>query len=687
MKLVVLGLSLGSSWGNGHATTFRALLKAFAARGHEITFLEREMPWYAGAHRDLVDADYCKLAYYRTLGELEAWSEAIERADAVIVGSYVPDGVQVGRFVQRVAKGVTAFYDIDTPVTLAKLARGDHEYLSPGIIPDYDVYLSFTGGPTLDRLEQAFGSPMARALYCSVDADAYRPLDVPKRWDLSYLGTYSDDRQPTLERLLIEPARRRPDLRFAVAGPQYPGDIAWPANVERIDHLPPAEHAAFYSASRLTLNVTRADMIAAGWSPSVRLFEAGACGTPILSDRWDGIDSLFAPGSEILLADTTEDALAALGGDIGALGTAARTRVLAAHTAGHRAAELEAHLTEAAARRGTRVKSQPKLTLVAGGAGFIGSHLCAELLRRGEHVVCLDNLQTGRSTNLRRMEDHPNFEFVRADIVQSLPPEITDRAERFGRVYNLACAASPPAYQADPEHTMLTCVVGTGHLLRLAEAAHARFLLTSTSEVYGDPDVHPQREDYRGNVSCTGPRACYDEGKRAAEAMAFDFARLRRAEVRVARIFNTYGPQMDPDDGRVVSNLLCQALSGRDITIYGDGSQTRSFCYVSDLVDGLIRLMEAEFGELEPVNLGNPNEMTVNELLEQVITITRRNPRVEYMPLPVDDPRRRKPNIDRAKAVLGWEPKVDLRTGLGLTCAYFAEALADDRELVCEAAE
>ena len=331
--------------------------------------------------------------------------------------------------------------------------------------------------------------------------------------------------------------------------------------------------------------------------------------------------------------------------------------------------------------------AEPKLTLVAGGAGFIGSHLCAELLRRGEHVVCLDNLQTGRAINLTGFEDHPNFEFVRADVVQPLPDSIRTRAHRIARVYNLACAASPPAYQADPEHTMLTCVVGTDHLLRLAEEAGARFLLTSTSEVYGDPEVHPQQESYRGSVSCTGPRACYDEGKRAAEAMAFDFARMGRAEVRVARIFNTYGPQMDPEDGRVVSNLICQALSGRDITIYGDGSQTRSFCYVSDLVDGLIRLMESDLDTLEPVNLGNPNEMTVNELLEHVVAITRRNPRVEYMPLPIDDPRRRKPDIARAKAVLGWEPKVDLRTGLQHTCAWFAEELAGTSERELEAAE
>ena len=678
MKIVVLGLSLGSSWGNGHATTFRALLSAFAARGHDTLFLEREVPWYAGAHRDLPDPDFCRLEYYSDLAALDGWRDTIAAADAVIVGSYVPDGVAVGRMVQAQARGVTAFYDIDTPVTLAKLRRGDHEYLSPAIIPGYDVYLSFTGGPTLERIERDLASPAARALYCSVDDSRYRPLDVPVRWDLSYLGTYSADRQPPLERLLIEVARRCPDRRFCVAGPQYPADIDWPANVERIDHLPPAEHAAFYSASRFTLNVTRADMIAAGWSPSVRLFEAAACGTPIISDVWEGLDQLFAPDREIILARDTDGVIAALDQDARAMGDAARARVLAAHTAAHRAAELESHLQEAArpggasTRRRERNMDTPPLTLVAGGAGFIGSHLCAALLARGEHVLCVDNLQTARPSNLRTLEDHPNFSFVEADVVNPLPEAVTRHIGQIRRVYNLACAASPPQYQADPEHTMLTNVVGTNHLLRLAEAAGARFLLTSTSEVYGDPEAHPQREDYRGWVSCTGPRACYDEGKRAAEAMAFDFARMGRAEVRVARIFNTYGPHMHPDDGRVVSNLICQALSGRDITIYGDGSQTRSFCYVSDLVDGLLRLMESDSDGLEPVNLGNPNEMTVCELLDHIVEITGSEARVVYRPLPQDDPRRRRPDISRAQAVLGWEPRTGLRDGLERTSAWFA---------------
>ena len=349
MKLVVLGLTLSSSWGNGHATTYRALLKAFAARGHSILFLERDKPWYA-AHRDLGDADYCELAFYDDVEDLNRWRREVASADAVIVGSYVPDGVQIGRWVQSTAQGATAFYDIDTPVTLAKLARGDFEYLTPELIPGYDVYLSFTGGPTLDLIARRYGAPAARALYCSVDPDVYRPLAVPKRWDLSYLGTYSPDRQPTLEKLLIDPARRCPNRRFVVAGPQYPADINWPANVERIDHVPPADHPAFYAASRFTLNVTRADMIAAGWSPSVRLFEAGACATPIISDRWEGLDRLFAPGREIMLADSADDVIAALADDADAIGEAARRRTLAEHTAAHRAEELECWLRAAEPR-------------------------------------------------------------------------------------------------------------------------------------------------------------------------------------------------------------------------------------------------------------------------------------------------------------------------------------------------
>ncbi len=354
MKLVVLGLSLSSSWGNGHATTFRALLKAFAARGHDILFLERDVPWYAGS-RDLADPAYCRLAFYTDRADLQRWAGTVADADAVMVGSYVPEGVAVGRWVQETARGVVAFYDIDTPVTLAKLERGDAEYLAADLIPGYDVYFSFTGGPTLEGLMTRWGSPAARALYCSVDADAYAPRPVAKRWDLSYLGTYSADRQPTLERLLLEPARRAPSLRFVVAGPQYPNDIVWPDNVERLQHVPPAGHPAFYAASRFTLNVTRADMIRAGHSPSVRLFEAAACATPIVSDVWDGLDTLLDTDREIVLARTPDDVLRAIHHmdetARRAMGQRARHRILDAHTAAHRAETLDRELTAAAWRK------------------------------------------------------------------------------------------------------------------------------------------------------------------------------------------------------------------------------------------------------------------------------------------------------------------------------------------------
>jgi nucleoside-diphosphate-sugar epimerase/spore maturation protein CgeB len=701
MKLVVLGLSLSSSWGNGHATTYRALLKAFAKRGHDILFLERDVPWYRN-NRDIADPDCCRLEFYRSLEELRHWSDQIRNADAVIVGSYVQEGVEAGGFVQRTARGVIAFYDIDTPVTLAKLERRDFDYLSTGIIPNYDLYLSFTGGPTLRRIEREFGSPMARALYCSVDPDAYPVLDVPKKWDLTYLGTYSEDRQPTIEKLLIEPARRLPHLKFCVAGPQYPADIDWPANVERIEHLPPADHPDFYAASRYTLNVTRADMIAAGWSPSVRLFEAASCATPVISDKWAGIDSLFAPEREIILASAADDIVARLSsGNCAPLGKAARERILAAHTAGHRAEELEHHIEEAAAaklgagsRKERNVKRKQKIALVTGGAGFIGSNLCDRLIAEGAQVVCVDNLQTGRAENLAQHELEPSFDFIEHDVIDKLPQWLRGGRMKFTHIYHLACAASPPHYQADPEHTMLTSVVGTRNLLNLAEETGARLLLTSTSEVYGDPEVHPQTEDYRGWVSCTGPRACYDEGKRAAETLAFDFLRAHRADVRVARIFNTYGPRMRCDDGRVVSNVICQALSGEDITIYGDGSQTRSFCYVDDLIEGLTRLMHSDRAVGMPVNLGNPNELTVRRLVERVIAMTKTESEIVYRPLPVDDPRRRKPDISRAIELLNWQPSVDLEQGLGETIAWFedeanriAAPMYVDAPLVATAAE
>jgi len=351
MKLVVLGLSLSSSWGNGHATTYRALLSAFAARGHDILFLERDVPWYASA-RDLPDPDFCRLAYYAAPEQLVKWQAEIEQADAVIIGSYVPDGIAVIDMVRRWARGATAFYDIDTPVTMRALEEGRCDFLAARQIAQLDAYLSFTGGPTLECIEALHGSPMARALYCSADTARYHPVPVPTRWDLSYLGTYSPDRQPVLDRLLLEPARRAPERRFVVAGSQYPDDIVWPANVQRIEHLPPADHPAFYCASRFTLNVTRADMVEAGWSPSVRLFEAAACATPIIGDVWDGIEDIFVPGREIGLVRDADEVLALLETDAAAMGAAAHARLLREHSAERRAATLEAHLLEAIARSG-----------------------------------------------------------------------------------------------------------------------------------------------------------------------------------------------------------------------------------------------------------------------------------------------------------------------------------------------
>lgn len=353
MNLVVLGLSLSSSWGNGHATTYRALLKAFSERGHHVLFLERDQIWYANC-RDLPDPGFCQLRFYDNLDDLRKYRDQIGKADAVIVGSYVTDGVAVGRWVRELRHGVTAFYDIDTPVTLAKLERGDYEYISPDLIRNYDIYLSFTGGPTLRMLERRYGSPAARELYCTVDEQIHRPLQLAPTYDLGYLGTYSIDRQPALERLLIEPARRAPQRRFIVAGPQYPPNVVWPPNVTRVEHIGPHEHASFYASCRFTLNITRSDMLRTGYSPSVRLFEAAACGSPIISDRWNGLNAIFTPSEEILLADSADDVLLALARsdtDRAALGARGRQRVLSEHVASHRAAQLEAYLTHALAKR------------------------------------------------------------------------------------------------------------------------------------------------------------------------------------------------------------------------------------------------------------------------------------------------------------------------------------------------
>ncbi|GHA45460.1 glycosyl transferase [Salinimicrobium marinum] len=350
MKFVIIGLSVTSSWGNGHATTYRALLKELAALGHDILFLEKDVPYYAG-NRDMPNPEFCKLGLYNTNEELKKdYATEVAEADVVIVGSYVQQGVEVGNWAIGTAKGITAYYDIDTPVTLAKLERKDYEYIDPDLISKYDLFLSFCGGPTLDLLENKYGSPMAKPLYCSVDPDLYHPEDNVKKWQMGYLGTYSDDRQPTLNELLIKSARDIQDTQFVVAGPQYPKEIEWPENVERIDHLPPAQHRSFYNSQKYTLNVTREDMIKAGYSPSVRLFEAAACGVPIISDYWDGIETIFEPGNEILIAKTSSEVLEYFRNISEEkriqIGENARQKVLKHHTSRARAKELETYVKE-----------------------------------------------------------------------------------------------------------------------------------------------------------------------------------------------------------------------------------------------------------------------------------------------------------------------------------------------------
>ncbi len=344
-KMVILGLSITSSWGNGHATTYRALVRELSRRGHDVLFLERDVPWYA-KHRDMRRPPFGRTELYTSRRDLKKrFAAQVSDADFVMVGSYVPEGVDVGKWVQSAARGVTAFYDIDTPVTLAKLANGGADYLTPELIPRYRLYLSFTGGPILRRLETHFGAPIARPLYCSVDPSLYYPASSPLRWDLGYLGTYSPDRQRPLNRLLLDSAQRWRKGRFVVAGPQYPKCTEWPENVCRIEHLSPARHRRFYNSQRFTLNLTRADMIRAGYSPSVRLFEAAACGTPIISDYWDGLETFFEPGKEILLARSADHMLEYLCGmpddERIRIGLRGRATVLAGHTAAHRAEELE----------------------------------------------------------------------------------------------------------------------------------------------------------------------------------------------------------------------------------------------------------------------------------------------------------------------------------------------------------
>ncbi len=351
MKFIIIGLSISSSWGNGHATTYRALLKELAKMGHDILFLERDVPYYA-SHRDMPAPEFCRLGLYQSNEALKKdYKTEVENADVVIVGSYVKNGVEVGNWVTQIAKGLTAFYDIDTPVTMAMLEREDFTYITPELIAKYNLYLSFSGGPVLDYLENNYHSAAARTLYCSVDPEIYYPEKQEGQCELGYLGTYSIDRQPTLNELLIKTAAEFPDKEFVVAGPQYPANINWPENVERIDHLPPSLHRDFYNQQRFALNVTRQDMIKAGFSPSVRLFEAAACGVPVISDYWEGIETVFEPDTEILIAETTEDVQRYLKGiDEKArkqIGERARQKILQFHTAKARAYELMGVVLEA----------------------------------------------------------------------------------------------------------------------------------------------------------------------------------------------------------------------------------------------------------------------------------------------------------------------------------------------------
>jgi len=316
-----------------------------------------------------------------------------------------------------------------------------------------------------------------------------------------------------------------------------------------------------------------------------------------------------------------------------------------------------------------------KRILVTGGAGFIGSHLCERLVKEGHEVLCVDNFYTGRRANISNLLSNPNFEIIRHDITFPLYVEVDE-------IYHLACPASPIHYQFDPVQTIKTAVHGSINMLGLAKRTKAKILLASTSEVYGDPTVHPQPETYWGNVNPIGPRACYDEGKRCAETLFFDYHRQHKVRIKIARIFNTYGPRMHPNDGRVVSNFIVQALKGENLTVYGDGSQTRSFCYVDDMIDGLIKLMNTPDDFTGPVNLGNPNEISILELAQMVIKLVNSKSKIIFKPLLEDDPKRRKPDITLAKEKLGWEPTVPLNQGLKKTIQYFQHFLSQQRRQI-----
>jgi spore maturation protein CgeB len=370
LDIVIFGLSITSSWGNGHAATYRALAKALHQRGHNVTFLEREVPWYRD-NRDLIDADYCRIELYDHLREVpRRFGQLVADANLVIIGSYVPDGVRLADWITSCARGITAFYDIDTPVTLASLDLGKASYVAAALIPRFDLYLSFTGGPVLNIIEDIYGSPRARALHCAADLSPTAEPDIPFRWALGYLGTYAPDRQPALEALLLETSRQLSDQQFVVAGPKYPDDIQWPANVTRIEHLPPSRHQEFYAGQRFTLNVTRHNMRLAGFSPSVRLFEAAASGVPIVTDNWPGLETFFTPGREILVVEGTREVIQVISElpeerrrDIAA---ACRQRLLRSHTPQHRARQLESYYMEAMAGR----RTARRLEVITSGVNF-----------------------------------------------------------------------------------------------------------------------------------------------------------------------------------------------------------------------------------------------------------------------------------------------------------------------------
>lgn len=371
MKIVIFGLSITSSWGNGHATTFRALTRALRERGHRVLFFEKDVEWYA-SNRDMPEPPFCEVKLYENWADgLRSVRKELRDADVAVVGSYFPDGLAAIEEVFDSKVPVKAFYDIDTPITVASLRNGGADYLRADQVPGFDVYFSFTGGPLLRELKSKFGAQMAVPLYCSFDPDRYQfaPVRPDYECDFSYMGTYAPDRQGKIEELFCEPARQLWDKKFILAGPQYPNNICWPANVERIVHIDPQSHASFYSSSRMTLNVTRREMVLAGYSPSVRLFEAAACGTTIVSDHWAGLDTFLTPGSEILLASSAEDVITYIrhmnDEEAAAIGRRARERVLAEHTAERRATEFE-NAIATATRKSNRAAEVEKLSIAGG---------------------------------------------------------------------------------------------------------------------------------------------------------------------------------------------------------------------------------------------------------------------------------------------------------------------------------